>query len=74
VALRRQRVPFIAIAARCLRPVVGLGLAAPLAAAVLVWVPGRFAQLAVGGTVALLGYLSVVHPMRHIARSVRVAL
>jgi hypothetical protein len=28
----------------------------------------------VGGTVALIGYLSVVHPMRHIARSVQVAL
>jgi len=66
-ALRRRGVTSRALAAKCVRPALGLLLGAGLSAAVLALVPGRFAQLAVGGTVVVLGYLAVVHPMRHLA-------
>jgi PST family polysaccharide transporter len=67
IALRSSGVGARAIAARCGRPLAGLALAALIAAAVLAFVPGRFAQLAVGGTAVLIGYVAVVYPMRRLA-------
>jgi PST family polysaccharide transporter len=69
VVLRRVGVPTGQIVARCARPALGLVLGAVVAAAVLAFVPGRFAELAVGGTAVMVAYLAVVHPMRHLASS-----
>ncbi|HST64569.1 MAG TPA: lipopolysaccharide biosynthesis protein [Mycobacteriales bacterium] len=69
VMLRRVGVPAGQIVARCARPALGLVLGGLVAAAVLAFVPGRFAELAVGGTAVMVAYLAVVHPMRHLASS-----
>jgi PST family polysaccharide transporter len=66
IALQGNGVPAREIMARCTRPAVGLALGAVVAAAVLAFVPGRFAELAVGGTAMMVVYLAVVHPMRHL--------
>jgi O-antigen/teichoic acid export membrane protein len=69
IVLRRAGVSPRAIAARLSRPLAGGLLAAAAGVAVLTLVPGRFAQLAVGGALVALVYVAVVYPMRALMRA-----
>jgi O-antigen/teichoic acid export membrane protein len=69
VAVRGSGVPLTDILQHLPRPVAGLALSATTALVVLSVVPGRFAQLAVGGVLASAAYVAVVHPMRSLLRA-----
>jgi PST family polysaccharide transporter len=66
LVLRRTGVRLSTIGACAARPIIGLVVAGGVAVAVRHLVPDGFLQLAVGGIVVAVAYLSVVFPMRRL--------
>lgn len=64
IVLRRKGLRLGSTLKACRRPAIGGVLVALSSVAVLTYVEGAFARLAVGGLVALAVYLPVVYPMR----------